>query len=236
MQQRDKPMLARWRRGLRAWAAGLALGMAGQAQAAAYVGTWDPAFGGNFTNLGWAGSVRFDVPDACLALGSASFVNVECQTAQLTAATVVLYDMVHPNLTDALDFSTLLRLYDVSVAGGDVVGVDIGFDFLQPFSPLQPAGTLNDGDVAAFYKDYGYMLGVNGDTATLRAFSTDVVLGIDQLGGQCPFDGDHAVCFSETSPTVSFSRIPEPGALALTVAALSAAGAAARRRRQPQDA
>ena len=43
--------------------------MAGQAHGASFVGSWDPAFGSPFYNLGWEGTVQFTVPDQCLTLG-----------------------------------------------------------------------------------------------------------------------------------------------------------------------
>ena len=42
--------------------AAAALGTAAPARAAAYVGAWDPTYGAPFTNLGWRGTVYFDLP------------------------------------------------------------------------------------------------------------------------------------------------------------------------------
>jgi len=49
-------------------AAGVAslVAFAGQANAASYVGSWDPAFGDDFPDLGWRGEAVFEIPDACL--------------------------------------------------------------------------------------------------------------------------------------------------------------------------
>lgn len=69
-------MTTRWKK----WAAALAgaLSLCSTAQAAVYVGTWDPAFGADFPDLGWRGSAMVYVPSTCLPAGTVVINNTVC--------------------------------------------------------------------------------------------------------------------------------------------------------------
>ena len=219
---------------LLALAGAAALSLSAPAQAAIYTGTFDPAFGGNFSGLGWRGGVTFEVADACVALGTAnSFDNAECQSAvTVLSAIVELYeDPADTQTPDVLNLSSLFSIFGVDLVAGEVVSVD-GSMFIGNW--VAPAGSLV-APVVTGYANYRYGLEMGNGEAILRAYSTNVSNNVDQLFGNCPWDGDYAICNSATNPKVTFTRVPtqvpEPGSLLLAGAALAAAAAVRRRRR-----
>jgi hypothetical protein len=106
-----------------------ALGVLGTAQAALYVGAWDPAFGNPYPNLGWRGSVTVFVPPSCDQAGTTGTVLVNnlpsatgpsCNgNAQVTSAQVVLYDLNNASNTQNLDFTGLLSLQNLLFIDGE---------------------------------------------------------------------------------------------------------------------
>lgn len=242
-----------WRQALAAGA--LAAGSVFPSSAAVYSGQWDPLFGGNFTNLAWEGEVLVDIPDACLALGSGySGDFAACDGASVLSATLTLYNANDPSDFEQLDFAgpdLFMVVYGFDFAGGKLTGLYTGLAVDHPVfgqSPANPGdwlsapGTLNPGDVASFYADYQWGLFLDGSTASLQANSTSVSYSAldgfkDNLGGDCPWDGDYAVCSSATAPVITFTPInpvPEPGSLALVgLAGMTGLMAWRRGRRQP---
>jgi PEP-CTERM motif len=227
------------RSSLLALAGAAVLSMSAPAQAAIYTGTFDPAFGGNFSGLGWRGEVRIDVPQACLDLGNANSTNdVECQSISLQLARLELYDVPAESQTpDVMNVLNAFSLFGIEVAGGTVVGINASM-FIGQW--VAPAGTLV-APVVPWYDSYRYGLDLFGDEATLAAYSTSVGTNSstgnteDLLPGNCPWDGDYAICTSATNAKITFTRlpnqVPEPGSLLLAGAALAAAAATRRRRR-----
>ena len=103
----------------------------GKADAAAYVGTFDPSFGGNLAQLGFRGQATFFVPDECL--GTSGFVsNTDlCAggTMSMTSATVDLYRFnptplapPPPTLTSATFAPPPVSLLDVLLSYNSFTG------------------------------------------------------------------------------------------------------------------
>lgn len=67
----------RWKAAARGvvWAAAAVLGLAQSAQAALYVGNYDPAYGGTLGGIGYKGSATFYIPDSCLSVFGAGHLD-----------------------------------------------------------------------------------------------------------------------------------------------------------------
>lgn len=67
----------RWKAAARgvAWAAAAVFGLAQSAQAAVYVGNYDPAYGGTLGGIGYKGSATFYIPDSCLSVFGAGHLD-----------------------------------------------------------------------------------------------------------------------------------------------------------------
>lgn len=121
------------------FAAGAALGT-GAAQAAAYTGTWDPAYGSAFPKLGWKGTADFYIPDACL-LQSGWIDSTTCSGMAITSGHVDLYgfDVLNPSdnshVFASYDFlsAALPKVTQMQVTDGDLSGIRGGF--LMPWNP-----------------------------------------------------------------------------------------------------
>jgi PEP-CTERM motif len=139
-------------------AAGLVVALAGPAHAALYVGTWDPAFGAPYPNLGWKGEVTVFVPHSCDASGTSGTVLVDNTTggpspscngsAEVRAAQVTLYDLGTPTTTRTLDFSGVMSVFQLLFLDGNLAGLDAGSPFVSSagFAPATRAGELTSDD------------------------------------------------------------------------------------------
>jgi hypothetical protein len=222
------------------------LGGAGAQARAIYTGTFDPAYGSPFGNLGWRGTAVFEVDTGCLP--TVGFSGVVATTvgggcsADVTAATVNFY--ILPGSTDKARITYAAPDVPVAISrllysGGALVGVQTGlFDSLAPvaldgtttgdmvtmFGNNVPTFAL-DFDLGPTYGDGRY----NGP----RLYWTRGQ-GSGCINSTCNGDNDplkvptFVITARDGSGPVS---VPEPGSLLLTAAALLAAGAAARRRR-----
>jgi len=121
-------------------AAGVAslVAFAGQANAASYVGSWDPAFSSAFPDLGWRGEATFEIPDECLAVDGIYTNFSPCASAngglQITEATVEFYKVGFeptslvgqggdPLVLDTLTFAQPSATITMEVKDGDLFGV-----------------------------------------------------------------------------------------------------------------
>jgi len=129
------------------FAAGTALG-SGAAQAIAYTGSWDPAYGSAFPNLGWKGTATFEVPGGCLSgtgLTTIDF-NTSCAAGvemAIKSATVQLYLLDAPGTFETLVFDPAKSyVSSMDFSGGKLTGVHGGF--FVPLKPIDPSLELGN--------------------------------------------------------------------------------------------
>ena len=215
------------------------------AQAAVYVGEWDPAFGPALPDLGFAGRAKFFIPDACLAgpANPGTFISdgAACSGGgmYLIEAAVDLYNVSNPlvileTLTYAPPVAVTDPVFGMFVEFNAITGQNevtgVSTDFIGPqTSSLAIAGNNT------FWLVFGPtpVIEVGGpvDVQALLGPATDQRYIEASL-----FMADCATCgpivSSRSNPaTVNFSRVPEPASVVLVMAGLLA-GALARRSRR----
>jgi hypothetical protein len=195
------------------------LGSVGPAQAALYTGKWDPAYGGIFANLGWEASAVFDVPNACLALGSSNDhpISGACAGFDVLSAQVRFYDIANPSLIlGTYNLNPNVIVNGIDIAGSQLTGIDSGFfDFFVPALSIAGGGTYSF-SLILFDSDMAQLIYANPLTAS-------PICGYTHFG--------NTTCgISETAATGVFAPIPEPETYVLMLAGLGALALARRRR------
>ncbi len=196
------------------------LGSAGPAQAALYTGNWDPAYGTIFPNLGWEASAVFDVPAACLALGTGNNIPVSgaCAGFSVLSAQVGFYDISDPNtILESFSLNPSVIVNGINIAGSALTGIDTGFfDYFVPTLSIAGGGTYS----------FSLILFGGNMAQLIYANPTATSPGCAFL----PVNG--ASCgISETAATGVFAPIPEPETYVLMLAGLGALALARKRRR-----
>ena len=184
-----------------------------QADAAMFVGAFDPAFGAAFPRLGFNGTATFEISDACLAQ------NGFCTTTpiDMLSATVTLYDLLNPASNDQLTFG-FTSLLNVYTQGGRPFGVNS--EIIGPQS-----GTVNDGNDGFIFSGsifLQFQLQDFGETGV--GVPSAFIFACPASSPQCSA-GD---AIQSNRAVLSF--VPEPGSAALLLVALAAAAARLRRR------
>ena len=226
--------------------AGGALFSAGQAAAASYSVSLDPAFGGTvFTNLSWEANGVIVVPDLCLATNGDKTVAVgqPCSGTFFQLMSVTFYATTgDPTglLTQTFDvLNGPLTISRLVVTGNELTGIDAGF--FSDFGPKN-CGTLTADPSCSIAKEgaYSFALVVEGPNVLNGNVSGgSLFYGLSPATGQnssiCAgkANADPKVCgVSSIAPTVTIARIPEPETYALMLAGMAALGLTARRRRK----
>jgi hypothetical protein len=210
----------------------------GSAHAAVYRGTWDPPYGAIFPDLGWRGSADFEIDDDCLLLSGLVANANACSggTMRVLQATLVFYDIADAAMTPLETFSfgaDSVVVNGMVVGAGEVTGVNTGY-----FAPVRPGDGVGPGSqLIAGGGAYEFHLLFDGSVAEL-VYSSPVGLSPNCAFSRRPRAGQDCG-LAESSPVVTYRRadlsVPEPGTLALGLAALGA-GWMVRRRRSPVQA
>ena len=209
---------------------GAMLGAYGQAHAAVYRGSWDPAFGAPFAGLGWKGSATFSIPDACLAAsGWIDNTTTGCAAGgmKVLGATVDFYnastDPSGLSVLETLTFSNPSWLvYSMEVTANTLTGVYSGFS-----EPVNASIPLAGG--GAYYFDLAFLDGINGP-GSVKGASLFYTKGL--LNPTCAFLGSSKCGYSANIAPVTYALVPEPATVALVLAGLGAIGLVAPRRRR----
>lgn len=241
-------MQIRFGQTLRVAAATLALGCLASAQAAVYTGRWDPIFGSPFgeaelgagNKLAWTATATLVVPDSCLAVGGGNAIidfedTPNCDpggSRAFLSAKIEFYNAEDPNNAsqqETLVFEeALFNIERLHVVNGDIAGVET-----DAIAPVRAMNAIAGGGAYWFQPIFGLGAAVGGSFDTYVLYQNDLgsspgeplfqtATNAMALGQKSQFPADDIV----------FTRVvPEPGSLALVLAAALGAGWAARRRR-----
>lgn len=180
------------------------LGSVSVSEAAISRKIWDPAYGAALPNLGWSGSVDFNIQDSCLntintsqwisnlAFGSSCFNKLSIESADVT-----LYDLSNPasNVLLSYDGSSslfggdnvnlALRMY-VEVIGTEKTLKAVQGGFLFPEFTNASFATVTGYDAAAFWLNFNANTTNNFSLSTSSAPEGDYAFLTS-----CSFDYPH---------------------------------------------
>jgi len=212
-------------------AVGVSLAGVGAAQAALWTGAWDPRYGtpfdANFDSdvLGWRGIATFEIPDACITVGTVNSLN--CGGMSLVNAEVEFY-----NFDTDVTFETFnylpsdLSSFSATFATGGVL-TSLVSDFFALRSPVSDFSVINlysfslqfvEAGVRMYHtKDYdvfGFPIGPYSPSKC----DSNPLLRITQPW-VCGYSGTYSDNTSAPAIVVTYSKVPEPGSIALLFAA-----------------
>ena len=217
-----------------------------QADAAIFIGTFDPSFGGNLADLGFRGQATFDIPDACL--GQTGFLvsnSAPCSNGamSMTSATVELYRFTSPLAPPPP------TLFTTSFAPPPVSLIDALFDtnpltgqprLLGVNTPVVGPRLVNVADLIGpiysgnLWLEFHQPAPFNGDVIGLLAVDPFAPAGAYLFACNPRLEQDtsspNCAQIQSNVALVTFTRVPEPATAGLVLLAIAGIAAVRRRR------
>jgi hypothetical protein len=226
-----------------------ALGWVSAAEAIVSKKRWDPAYGAELPNLGWSGTVDFEIKDDCLSsITSSQWINnlsfgVCGNKLSIQSATVNLYELNNEgnNVLLSYDGSSnmfggdnsqlAIRMY-VEVNGTEKTLTAVQGGFLLPEITNASFAVASGYDAAAYWLNFNanvtndFSLFSNGAPLGDYAFLTSCSYKYSNLSSGVKCSQNDGVTF----PAV-LQPVPEPETYLLALASFGVLGVWARRRR-----
>ena len=214
-----------------------------QADAAIFIGTFDPAFGGNLADLGFRGQATFDIPDACL--GQTGFLvsnSAPCSNGamSMTNATVELYRFSNP-LAPTLattsfappPVSLIDALFGTNPLNGQPTLLGVNTPVVGPrlVNVADLIGLIYSGNLwLEFHQPAPFNGGVIGLLAVDPFAPAGAYLFACNPGIQQDTSSPSCAQIQSNVALVTFTRVPEPATAGLVLRAIAGIAAVRRRR------